>query len=81
MVGWAEGKARQDGAMGEAKASTQNQAWRWAAGRMGRGARGEAKASTRNQAWRCADGEAKPLYGAKTSRRGDRRDLSGFIER
>ena len=28
MVGWAEGKARQDGAMGEAKASTQNQAWR-----------------------------------------------------
>ena len=41
MVGWAEGKARQDGAMGEAKASTQNQAWRWADG--------EAKASIRGQ--------------------------------
>ena len=52
------------GPVGEAKASTRDQAWRGADGRMGGrgevdkarwrrdGARGEAKASTQNQAWR-----------------------------
>ena len=37
--------------MGEAKASTRDQAWRW----EGHGGMGEAKASTRNQAWRRVD--------------------------
>ena len=47
------------GPVGEAKASTQTQAWRWADGRRGDG---EAKASTQNQAWRRAYGRMPSLF-------------------
>ena len=76
------------GPVGEAKASTRDQTWRWAAGRMGGRGRqdgragrqvgwGEAKASTQNQAWRWADGR---MGGgrARLGRRGELRSGRGY---